>query len=405
MKLFHYQAATRDGSISNGTLSAPDRRTALEQFEALKLEPLSLSEEPSGRKEAKKQPEEKGNIRLRQSDVLEFTEELAELLRGGVQLEKSLLIIERREGKSRLPEVARQVREKIRDGKTLSEALKISSPAFGELYCRLVAAGEESGALNRILERQASHLKALQNLKSGVVFALIYPAFLCVSAVGVLAMFVTFLIPKLVELLESTGGTLPAGAELIVKTSEMFKSTWAIWLGLGLGACLFFSWLSQNRREIWDAIVMRVPLFGKVLHLRQQVLFLETMASLVENGLTVTNALTLTRNAVPSPLYQSEIDVIRKRVQDGERLSTSLVHSSYFPAILADLISVGEETGDLSGALGRAAIRFDGTLTRKVERLSAIIQPTVVIVMAAMVGGMAYLMITSIFQTVSGLGA
>jgi type II secretory pathway component PulF len=218
-------------------------------------------------------------------------------------------------------------------------------------------------------------------------------------------MFVTFLIPKLVELLESTGGTLPAGARFIISSAEFFQSTWGVWVASILLAILACSWFARNRKLEWDRILLRFPIFGKVLHLRQQVLFLETMASLVENGLPIVNALTLTRNAIPSPVYRREIDVIRTRVQDGEGLSNSLVHSSYFPSILTDLISVGEETGDLSGALSRASIRFDAALNRSVERISAIIQPAVVIIMAGMVGCMAYLMISAIFQTVSGLGA
>lgn len=405
MKDFLYKAASRDGVLSNGTLLAPDRNSALERLEALKLQPILLTESVVGRKQRDPVADDGIIIRLKAAEVLEFTEELAELLRGGVTLEKSLAIIERREGSSRLPLIARQIRGKLRDGKTLSDALKGSSPDFGELYCRLVAAGEESGALNRILERQAVHLKALQALKAGVVFALIYPAFLCISAIGVLVMFVTFLIPKLVELLESTGGALPAGAQFMVDTADFFQSTWGLWVGLTALALISGAWLARNRRVFWDTLVMSIPIFGKVLHLRQQVLFLETMASLTENGLPVVTALTLTRNAVPSPVYQKEIDLIRTRVQDGEGLSNSLVHSRCFPTILTDLISVGEETGDLSGALGRASIRFDAALSQSVQRISAIIQPAVVLVMAGMVGCMAYLMISAIFQTVSGLGA
>lgn len=405
MKDFLYKAASRDGVLSNGTLLAPDRNSALERLEALKLQPILLTERVVGRKQRDPVADDGIIIRLKAAEVLEFTEELAELLRGGVTLEKSLAIIERREGSSRLPLIARQIRGKLRDGKTLSDALKGSSPDFGELYCRLVAAGEESGALNRILERQAVHLKALQALKAGVVFALIYPAFLCISAIGVLVMFVTFLIPKLVELLESTGGALPAGAQFMVDTADFFQSTWGLWVGLTALALISGAWLARNRRVFWDTLVMSIPIFGKVLHLRQQVLFLETMASLTENGLPVVTALTLTRNAVPSPVYQKEIDLIRTRVQDGEGLSNSLVHSRCFPTILTDLISVGEETGDLSGALGRASIRFDAALSQSVQRISAIIQPAVVLVMAGMVGCMAYLMISAIFQTVSGLGA
>jgi type II secretory pathway component PulF len=405
MKDYSYRAASSDGVVTSGMLVASDRNAALERLDALNLQPISLREKAAGRKQGERSSESSHGIRLKAADVLEFTEELAELLRGGVTLEKSLAIMERREGKSRLPVIARHLRGKIRDGKSLSEALRSSSPDFGELYCRLVAAGEESGALNSLLARQAVHLKALQTLKAGIVFALIYPAFLCISAIGVLVMFITYLIPKLVELLESTGGALPAGAQFLVDTSVSLKSTWGIWVGLCAFVVLLAIWLARNRRLAWDSMIMRAPIFGKVLHLRQQVLFLETMASLTENGLPVITALTLTRNAVPSPVYRKEIDVIRNRVQDGEALSNSLVHSRCFPTMLTDLISIGEETGDLSGALGRASLRFDAALSQSVQRISAIIQPAVVLVMAGMVGCMAYLMISAIFQTVSGLGA
>ena len=406
MKTFVYKAASRDGAISNGKLAAADRSSALDPIETLGLQPLSLTEEAAGKKPKEtERGHQQEPIRLKLTEVLEFTEELAELLRGGIHLERSLAIIERRKGKSRLPLIAREIRSRIRDGKTLSDALRSSSPDFGELYCRLVAAGEESGALTGILTRQAEHLKALQALKSGVIFAMIYPAFLCLSAVGVVVMFVTYLIPKLMDLLESTGGSLPGGARFIIGLSESFKSTWGFWLGLIVGLILFCSWFARHRSLEWDKFLMASPLLGKVLHLRQQVLFLETMSSLLENGLPIVNALSLTRNAIPSPMYRKEIDLIRARVQDGEGLSNSLVHSSCFPTILTDLISVGEETGDLSGAMERASVRFEAELKRNVERISAIIQPTVVIVMAVMVGFMAYLMISAIFQTVSGLGA
>lgn len=405
MKEFTYTAAARNGTVSGGTVIAADRSAALDQIEGLRLQPISLVENHHSAKRKPTETEIPQTTRLKPGEVLEFTEELSELLRGGIPLEKTLSIIERRDGKSRLPVIARLVKAKLRDGKTLSDALRSSSKDFGELYCRLVSAGEESGALSRILQRQAKHLRALQTLKSGIVFALIYPAFLCVSAVGVLLMFVTFLIPKLMELLESTGGSLPAGAELIIRGGEFMKSTWGAWVALLAMIAGFLAWFSRNHRLAFDRMVLRLPVIGKVLHLRQQVLFLETMASLTENGLPVVSALALTRNTVPSPVYQREIDVIRSRVQDGEGLSNSMVHSPCFSTLLTDLISVGEETGDLPGALGRASSRFDTDLGKSVERISAIIQPSIVILMAAMVGCMAYLMISAIFKTVSGLGA
>lgn len=406
MANFTYKATARDGSIATGTLSAADRNAAFRELDLRKLQPLSLSEsqDAKGQKPEKTQQPDRETVRLKPAEVLDFTEELAQLLQGGIPLESALGIIERREGKSNLPLIAGKLRLLIRDGNSLSNALKTSCPDFGLLYCRLVAAGEESGALADILARQAVHLKALLGLKNKVIFALIYPAFLSVSAIGVSVLFIVFLIPKLMELLDTTGGTLPLGARVIVGAGEFVQATWYIWLALLAGAFVFFRWFSHRHPLKWDQAVMRIPLFGTVVRGRQHVQFLETMASLIGNGLPIVQALALTGNSMVSPVFRKELELILASVTDGDPLSACLARSASFPVLMSDLVAVGEQTGDLAGALERAAHRFDAELTRHVDRLSAIIQPAVVVVMAGMVGCMAYLMISAIFQTMSGLG-
>ena len=407
---FTYRAAARDGSIATGTLTAPDRTAAFQELDQRKLQPLDLRETGGNQKSRSrihiKKPAlgEKSRIRMKPSEVLHFTEEFSELLKGGIPLESALGIIERREGKTRLPAIAGEVRAKVRDGKSLSESLQTSSPDFGELYCRLVAAGEQSGTLSNILARQAIHLKSMEGLKNRVLSALIYPTFLAVSAIGVAVLFVIYLIPKLMELLDSTGGSLPIGAQIILAMAEFVQGTWYIWVTLGLATFALVGWLSKSRPKSWDRLKLRSPFFGKVLNSRQQVQFLETLATLAGNGLPLVHCLGLTRNVLSSPVYKEEVDAIRAEVEDGALLSKAVSRAPSFPGLMSDLIAVGEQTGDLAGALERAAARFDSDLTRHVDRVSSLIQPAVVVVMAGLVGCMAYLMISAIFQTVSGLG-
>jgi len=344
-------------------------------------------------------------VHLNAGQVTMFVEELAQLLAGGIQLEPALGIMERRRELSGLKVVAGLVRTRLRDGQSFAGAVQVTSPSFGEMFCNLASAGEMSGSLAAVLKRQAAYLKSIQELKSRVLAALIYPAFLLFSAVSVAILFVVFLIPKLMELLDSTGGSLPVGAQLILGVSEFAKATWWIWAVLGTGLTLTVRWwASQERnRPAWDHFVLRVPLFGRLIRERFYVQFLETLCNLVANGLPLNRALELTKAATPDRYLRRHLEAVIAQVDDGLPLSSALDRTGELPSLLTDMLAVGEETGDLAAALGRTAERYDGELKKRAERLSALIQPVVVVAMASLVGAMAYLMITAIFQTIAGL--
>lgn len=346
-----------------------------------------------------------GALHLKLPQVVLFTEELSDLLGAGIQLEPALATMERRRELSGVKALAAALRAKIRDGMAFSKALASTSPSFGKLFCALASAGEASGTLSAILKRQAEYLRSLQALRSKVLFAMIYPAFLIAASVSVSLLFVVYLIPKLTELLDSTGGTLPLGAQLILKFSGFAKAWW--WMGLLgaiCGAILFRAWLARPDSVIpWAKLKLRLPLFGAVLKTRFQVQFLETMANLVGNGLPMVNAMQLTHQAIENPYCQQEFAKVIELVAEGMPLSRALDRSGLFPPLLLDMVSVGEQTGDLAGSLRKAAERFDRELSKKVDKLSAMVQPLIVCLMAGMVGIMAYLMITSIFQTITSI--
>ena len=414
MPLFTYSAQGPTGLIT-GELAASDRNEAFALLGKRKIQPIKLeaaSESKTttqtlakGKATASAAETINGPIKLKLPQVVLFIEELADLVGAGIQLEPALATMERRRELSGIKTLATVLRGKVRDGMAFSKAVAATSPSFGNLFCALVSAGEASGSLSTILKRQAQYMRSLQALRSKVLSALLYPAFLIVAAVAVTMLFVVYLIPKLTEMLDSTGGSLPFAAQIILKVSDTFKATWwMILIGSIAAFILGRSWIARPESAVpWSRFKLRLPLFGNIFRARFYVQFLETMANLLGNGLTMVQAMQLTQQAIDNPFLRQEFESVMRNVGEGVALSRSLDRSGQFPPLLIDMVNVGEQTGDMPAALERAAERFDRELTKKIETLAALIQPLIVCLMAAMVGLMAYLMMTTIFQTISSI--
>jgi len=426
---FKYKALDSSGSIVAGELSAGDRGEALRQLDRKKLQPVSLNLDSGGAEPEKKGAAVKpaapgraasprkpvvadeeipdGPVKLKRADVVLFTEELSDMLSAGLQLEPALRAMENRQELGGLKAVSTKIRQLVRDGNSFSSSLKRVSPSFGPLYCSLAAAGEASGALDTILDRQAHYLKTLQELQAKVILAMIYPAFLIMAGIGVGIVFVTKLIPQLVGLLESTPGSkIPLGAQIMMGASNFFGKWWLIIaLVLGAGAILFKAWKdNEENRPTWDRVKLKLPLFGAVIEQRFYVQFLETMANLVGNGLPLLRALELTRDATQNLFIRSHLTEMVDWVGDGRSLSASMMRSGVFSPLLIDMVTVGEQTGKIDIALRKAGVRFDKELNNALQRIMALIMPAVLLVMALLIGSMAYLMITAIFQTIQSIG-
>ncbi len=433
MASFTYKALASDGSVSTGELKAESRADALRLLGKKGLQPVKLTEgggrsarsekgtRPSRAKEATQQPvsekksssketprDSKGLLKLKRGEVVLFTEELSEMLGAGLQLEPALKSMENREELGSLKDVSRGVRQLVRDGSSFSVALRKVSDSFGPLYCSLAAAGEASGALDTILKRQAHYLKTLQELQSKVTLALIYPAFLILAGIGVGVIFVTKLIPQLTDLISSTpGGKIPLGAKILIGVSDFFQAWWlVILLTLVVVSIAFKAWKdAEGNKLAWDRIKLRLPLIGKVIESRFYVQFLETLSNLVGNGLPLLRSLELARDATQNLYIRSHMNDVIEMVGDGRSFSRALVQSGIFPPLLIDMVSVGEKTGKLDKSLARAAERYDAELNKNLSRVMELIMPIVLVVMALLIGTMAYLMITAIFQTIDNLGS
>ncbi|MBU6170078.1 MAG: type II secretion system F family protein [Verrucomicrobia bacterium] len=425
MPVFAYKALNSKGSVTSGELDAADRPEALRILDRKGLQPVNLRETAgivaAAGKGAKTKSDEaaaastkpdeapipEGPIKLKRQEVVLFTEELSDMLGAGLQLEPALKSMENRQELGNLKAVSYKIRQIVRDGVNFSVALKKVSPSFGPLYCSLAAAGEASGALDTILKRQAHYLKTLAELQSRLVLAMIYPAFLVLAGIGVSIVFVTTLIPQLTQLIESTpGGKIPLGAAILIGASEFLSKWWLVILLLLIAAFIFFkAWKdNEENKPAWDRIKLRLPLIGPVITSRFYVQFLETMANLVGNGLPLLRALELSRDATQNRSLRAGLDKVIEQVGDGRSFSKALIRTGAFPPLLIDMISVGEQTGKIDQSLRRSAERYDKELDKDLQRIMALIMPTVLIIMAGLIGTMAYLMITAIFQTISNLG-
>ena len=425
MPVFAYKALNTKGSVTSGELDAVDRPEALRMLDRKGLQPVNLREtagiaHAAGKRSKPKsdeasavsaKPDEspipEGPIKLKRQEVVLFTEELSDMLGAGLQLEPALKSMENRQELGNLKAVSHKIRQIVRDGVNFSVALKKVSPSFGPLYCSLAAAGEASGALDTILKRQAHYLKTLAELQSRLVLAMIYPAFLVLAGIGVSIVFVTTLIPQLTQLIESTpGGKIPLGAAILIGASEFLSKWWLVMLLLLIAALIFFKAWKDNEanKPAWDCIKLRLPMIGPVITSRFYVQFLETMANLVANGLPLLRALELSRDATQNRSLRAGLDQVIEQVGDGRSFSKALIRTGAFPPLLIDMISVGEQTGKIDQSLRRSAERYDKELDKDLQRIMALIMPTVLIIMAGLIGTMAYLMITAIFQTISNLG-
>lgn len=422
MPNFTYKALSSKGAVSSGEIEALDRPEALRLLDKRGLRPVSVSEVSrtapvekkervvfSGRDASALRDVQltTGFLKLKRSEVILFTEELSDMLGAGLQLEPALKSMENRQELGSLKEVSQRIRQIVRDGVNFSVALKKVSPSFGSLYCSLAAAGEASGALDTILKRQAHYLKTLSELQSRLILAMIYPAFLIFVGLGVGVVFVTTLIPQLTELIKSTpGGKIPWAIGMMMVFADFMKSWWIALLFIIIALFLFFKAWKDNEanRPKWDEMKLTIPLIGSVISSRFYVQFLETMANLVGNGLPLLRALELSRDATQNLSIRRQLNGVIEQVGDGRAFSKAMIRSGSFPPLLIDMIAVGEQTGKIDQSLRRAAERYDKELDKDLQRIMALIMPSVLIMMALLIGSFAYLMITAIFQTISNLG-
>jgi type II secretory pathway component PulF len=424
---FAYQALDAGGNMREGALTARTRAEALQLLTARRLQPVRLRAEnsaapapsssappasgtpaksasPAGRTKSTTSAAPR-RIGLNSAQQLLFTTEMVELLQAGLQLEQALGVMETREERSSLKAIAGAVRTRVREGSSFSKALHDVGSGFSPLFISVCSAGEAAGALGKMLESQAEHMAFLQDLQKRLVSAMIYPCIVLLAGVGLLVLFMTFLLPQLTGLLGKTGAQLPLVTRLLIGASEWFAVWW--WtIPVVVGLLIFAQrlWVrSPSGKRSWDALVLGLPLFGALLRKRFLAQFLQTLATLAANGVNLLQSLNLVRGTFSNTLITEALQQVSAEVSEGVPLSRSLKKQPLFPPALIDILRIGEQTGDMPAALRRGAEKYDREFNLIMQRFSTLIQPLSILVVAVFVGVVAYAMISGILSSVSGL--
>lgn len=418
MPEFAYTALRRGGEKVTGNLQAPTRAHACQALESKGLQPVSVSEGPvKGERPAKAEKAKATGhgkakataggdpLFISRRQLITFTEEVGDLLDAGLQLEQALRVMEGRRELGSLQVIIQRLRQQVREGVSFSSSLRNTSRSFGDLYCNLVAAGEVSGSLPKILRQQVHYLKTMDDLQAKVVSAMIYPSFIIAAGIGLMIVFMTVLVPQLESLFAKTQQSVPFTTKMLIGMSDFFSAYWwAVLVVIALLGTAFWMLVQDPRgRMWWDEKKLTIPLYGPVAKAHFFAQFSHTLSNLVGNGIVLHRGLQLVGKATPNVFVRQRLAKITDLVGEGGLLSRAMDKAGWFPPLLIDMVGVGEQTGDLPLSLEKIAQRFDKELNVKIQRLTTLIQPVIIIAMAVMVGVVVYSILAGIFQAIQGI--
>ncbi len=401
---YKYTALDSSGNTVSGELVSASKANAMRQLLGDGYQPITVSQVNDGVKKSTR-IDQNQPIPLAARDVVAFTEELAELLGAGLPLEPALASMAQRDESGRLKEVSSRLRKWITEGNPMHTSLPKISKQFDPLYCNLVKAGEASGSLQTILHQHGLYLKAQMELKAKLTSAMIYPAFLMLACVGVVCVFIFYLLPQITTLLEGMSGGKPFGVKVALMLGDLLRNHWlTILLAIVAIAILVKFWhRTSANKQIWDKYKFKIPLYGKVITYGFYVQWLKTLGNLVGNGVPLVHALELTQETVSNRHAKAHLNGLLLKVKDGFKLTRSMRSSGLFTPNMVDLIGIGESTGKLSNALTRAASYFDKKLNVILTNLVGIITPAILIGMALLVGALSWTMIQAIYESIGNL--
>ena len=424
MPQFNYKARRRSGELVQGVLEVVDRPAALVQIERLGLFPVAV-EATKGTAEAGRPMGGRRSLRdmmpptLREyfsrkrkptmQELATFTTQLANLIKSGMPLTVALNSMTHLETKGIPSEVSKELRQEVMEGRGLSDAMAKQPVIFSDLYVNMVRAGESSGSLVEVLRRMAGHYSQFAEVQSKFKSALIYPAMVCCVGAAIVAFFMFFMLPRFMSMFTGFNMVLPLPTRMLMKFSSMVTNPWfwALFIPSILAVVVvFFRFRAteQGKRKM-DEWKMRAPIVGKVICLNLFGQFARTLSTLLQNGVPVLTALKITEQIIPNIVLKEAIAKTRQQVQDGKTLAQPLAHGKVFPQLMVDLVRIGEETGDVPGALGSLADTYEGELQIGLRAMTNLIEPLLIIVMSVGVGFLLISILLPMFNLISSISA
>lgn len=388
MPAFQYVALNPQGKEIKGILEADSARQLRQTLRDQALTPMQV--EPSNKQFDKSSNQHGFSLftpKLKALDRVLFTRQLSTLLASSMPIEESLNAIAQQNEKQSNKALIMGIRSRVLEGNSLAQSLLEYPSSFSNLYCSSVAAGEQSGFLDQVLDNLSNYLEREHESYRNVEMALMYPIILLIVAFVIVGALMVYVLPDMIGVIENTGQTLPWATTLLISVTELLKSFWWVLLCGILALSLFIRGILNREkvRLIWDAYKFSLPIIGKIIRSSNSARFSNTLSILTKSGIPLVDSMKIASEVVANKALQTDLRTATQDVVEGKSLRESLENISYFPPMMMHMIGSGEQSGELDQMLARVAEYQQAEVERLVSTLVKLFEPAMMIIMGGTV--------------------
>ncbi|HQP12231.1 MAG TPA: type II secretion system inner membrane protein GspF [Candidatus Omnitrophota bacterium] len=403
MPVFEYSALDAKGRKMQGLVDAGSVVAARQKLRESEIFPVDLKEAADGKKGRSDAVKSPGILprKARLRDIALMTRQLATLLGAGLPLVPSLSTLVAQTGHPELKKTLARIKDDVNEGNSLTQALSHFPRIFPPFYINMVRAGEASGTMHLVLERLADFSESQQALQTKIRSAMAYPLFMFLIGSAVLFFLVAFIVPNITKIFSEMHQTLPGVTVFLIVVSRFLQSFWWLVVGLVIAVVIVLRVAiakTVQGQYFWDTVKIKAPLFGPVTEKIAMARFSRTLGTLLQSGVPLLTALEIVKNVVNNRLIADEVGRAAKAVEEGQSLSTTLAVSGLFPPITIEMISVGEQSGNMEAMLYKIADAYEKESEASVMMMTSMLEPVMILVMGLIVGFIVVSVLLPIFE-------
>ena len=396
MPVYQWVGTNRKNESRKGEMEAANEAAVRSNLMRLRITPSKIKKKPKDLFENVSwlQPV------VKEKDIILFARQFSTMIDAGLPIIQCLEILYTQQANKTFKRMIKEIKEQVEGCATLAEALKRFPKHFDDLFVNMIAAGEAGGILDAILRRLAAYMEKAAKLKAQVKGAMTYPIVTLCIAIVVLGIILVFVIPVFEEMFADFGGELPVPTQIVVAASEMVKSK-ILYIIIGIIILIFTAkklYATQKGQDMADDFVLKIPVFGELLRKVAVAKFTRTMGTMLASGVAILEALDIVAKTSGNRTVEKAIYDVRSGIAEGRTMADPLQESGVFPAMVCQMISVGESTGALDAMLEKIADFYDEEVDQAVDNLTSLIEPFMLVFLGVTIGGLVVAMYLPIFK-------
>jgi len=400
MAVFVWEGKDNAGKKIVGEIEAKNRQEVFNKLRLKNISPVANKINPKGEGLEMEVKIPLLSQRVKGKDIVIFTRQLATMIDAGLPLVQALDILSKQSENNAMKKTLGVVKETIETGGTLAEGMTKEKKAFDDLYVNMIDAGEKGGILDTILERLSLHLEKAMKLKREIKTAMIYPSVVISAAVAVTAILMIFVIPTFADLFADFGSSLPLPTRIVMNISDFFVNYWLIFFGVMFGLIIaFFRFLKTPRgKEVIHPLALRLPVFGDIIKKVAVARFARTLSTMLSSGVPILDALDICSRTAGNKVVEQDVQRCRVAISEGKSITEPLSQSIVFPAMVTQMIGVGDATGALDAMLSKIAEFYEDEVNNAVGAMKQLIEPIMILVLGIIIGSLVVAMYLPIFK-------